>query len=416
MKKTLLLFIIAIFSLKGYSQITFEKGYIITNSDQKVECLIKKNKWRYNPKNLEYKISEGIEPISADVKLIKEFKIANYSKFVRKTIKIDMSNENIANLSNSKYPEFIEQTLFLRVLMEGPSILYQYESNGLLRFFYTKPNSEQVEQLVYKNYYVANNSVATNNQFKQQLWMDLKCSSIAMSTIEKLEYNKNSLINFYKKYYECANPDSAIVQVRKEKKDLFNLSIRPRVNYSSVSVQNLKVTSTKADFNNELDFGIGVEAEFIFPFNKNKWAFAREPTYQSFNSEETIYSDYIGGTKLNINVDYSSIEVPLSLRHYFYFNQSSKLFIDASYVLDFSFNSSIIFKLPDNFVYENLKIKSQGNFALGIGYKFKDKYNLQMRYQFERDILPLKYSPNANYFVWDAKYNAISVIIGYTIF
>ena len=192
---------------------------------------------------------------------------------------------------------------------------------------------------------------------------------------------------------------------------MFNLTIRPRINNSSFSVQNLLVSSSTVDFNNELGFGFGVEAEFIFPFNKNKWAFAIEPTYQSFSSEESLYSDYIGGTKLIVNVDYSSIEVPLSLRHYFFFNKSSKLFINASYVLDFSFNSSISFKSPDNFTYDNLKLKSNGNFALGIGYKFEDKYSMEMRYQFDRDMLPL----SANY-VWDAKYNAISVIFGYTLF
>lgn len=231
---------------------------------------------------------------------------------------MDFSNESISNLSSTKNPEFIEQTLFLRVLMEGVSNLYQYEIDGLSRFFYSKTNSEQVEQLIYKNYFVANNTVATNNQFKQQLWMDLKCEAIEMNTVEKLEYSKTSLMKFFKKYYECINPNFLIVEEKKEKKDLFNFSLRPRINSSSVSVQNLKVSSSKVDFNNEIDFGFGVEAEFIFPFNKNKWSFSIEPTYQSFSSEETINSDYIGGTKLIVNVDYSSIEVPLSLRHYFF--------------------------------------------------------------------------------------------------
>lgn len=411
MTKKLLLFIITILHLEGYSQITFEKGYVIDNSDQKIECLIKNNDWIYNPRSIEYKISEDSEPITADVSLIKEFEIFNNSKFVRKTVKMDFSNESISNLSSTKNPEFIEQTLFLRVLMEGVSNLYQYEIDGLSRFFYSKTNSEQVEQLIYKNYFVANNTVATNNQFKQQLWMDLKCEAIEMNTVEKLEYSKTSLMKFFKKYYECINPNFLIVEEKKEKKDLFNFSLRPRINSSSVSVQNLKVSSSKVDFNNEIDFGFGVEAEFIFPFNKNKWSFSIEPTYQSFSSEETINSDYIGGTKLIVNVDYSSIEVPLSLRHYFFFNKSSKLFINASYVIDFSFNSSISFKSPENFIYDNLKIKPRGNFAFGIGYKFQDKYSMEMRYQFERDLLPIPQN-----FVWESKYNALSIIFGYSIF
>ncbi len=62
MTKKLLLLIITILHLEGYSQITFEKGYIIDNSDQKIECLIKNIDWIFNPVNLEYKISEDSEP------------------------------------------------------------------------------------------------------------------------------------------------------------------------------------------------------------------------------------------------------------------------------------------------------------------------------------------------------------------
>jgi hypothetical protein len=408
MKKKLLLFIITILYFEGYSQVTFEEGYIINNSDQKIECLIKNNDWIFNPTNLEYKISEESEPISADVKLIKEFKIFNTCKFVRKTVKMDLSNENISSLSNNKYPEFVEQILFLRVLIEGVSNLYQYESNGLSRFFYNKNNSDQVEQLVYKNYYVANNTVATNNQFKQQLWMDLKCKEIDMSTIERLEYSKNSLMKFFKKYYECTNPSFVNSEEKKEKKDLFNLSLRPRINKSSVSVQNIFVKSTKVDFNNQLNFGFGIEAEFLFPFNKNKWAIVIEPTYQNFNSEKEIYSDYVGGVKVLNKINYSSIEFPLSLRHYLFINKDSKLFINASYVVDFCFNSSIVIKAKDNFIYDNLDIQSKSNIAFGIGYKYKDKYSMEMRYQSDRQLSPFT--------IWDSKYNALSFIIGYTIF
>jgi hypothetical protein len=412
MKKKLLILIISILCFKGYSQISFEKGYIINDSDQKIECLIKNSDWLFNPTYIEYKLSEGSEPITADVKTIKEFNIYNASKFVRKTVKVDVSKENISNLSTNKYPEFVEQTLFLKVLIEGISNLYQYESKSMSRFFYNKNNSEQVEQLVYKSYFINNNDVATNNQFKQQLWMDLKCKTIEMNTIEKLEYTKSSLMNFFKKYYECTNTDfvnSEEIKEKGKKKDLFNLTIRPRINNSSVSVQNVFVKSSKVDFNNELNFGVGVEAEFLFPFNKNKWAFVIEPTYQSVSSAKETYSDYVGGTKVIVNLDYSSIEIPLSLRHYLFFNKNSKLFINASYVLDFSFNSSILITRSDNFIYENLEIQSKSNIALGLGYKFKDKYSMEMRYQSQRELLPINT-------IWDSGHNALSIIIGYTIF
>jgi hypothetical protein len=215
-------------------------------------------------------------------------------------------------------------------------------------------------------------------------------------------------MKFFKKYYECTNSGFVNSEEKKEKKDLFNLSLRPRINKSSVSVQNIFVKSTKVDFNNQLNFGFGIEAEFLFPFNKNKWAIVIEPTYQNFNSEKEIYSDYVGGVKVLNKINYSSIEFPLSLRHYLFFNKDSKLFINASYVVDFCFNSSIVIKGKDNFLYDNLDIQSKSNIAFGIGYKYKNKYSMEMRYQSDRQLLPFT--------IWDSNYNALSFIIGYTIF
>jgi hypothetical protein len=47
-------------------------------------------------------------------------------------------------------------------------------------------------------------------------------------------------------------------------------------------------------------------------------------------------------------VNYSSIEIPVSLRHCLFLNNNSKIFINASYIFDFSSKSSIEFKRSDN--------------------------------------------------------------------
>ena len=39
----------------SYSQITFEKGYFISNDGIKTECFIKNLDWRNNPTEFEYK-------------------------------------------------------------------------------------------------------------------------------------------------------------------------------------------------------------------------------------------------------------------------------------------------------------------------------------------------------------------------
>lgn len=407
MKKRILFILITILSLNCYSQISFEKGYYIDNTNQKINCLIKNIDWKNNPIKFEYKLSENSESKIATIKTIKEFGIDNISKYIRSTINIDRSSENINNLSNDKNPIFKEEELFLKVLVEGKATLYQYIDSNLKRYFYNKENSN-IEQLIFKRYKTTENKIGENNRFKQQLWNDLKCPNFKMSKIENLDYKKSMLTNFFVEYNNCNNQEYVNYE-EKQKRDLFNLTIRPRINNSSLTIQNFVSNSRNTDFENKISFGFGVEVEFILPFNKNKWAIAIEPTYQNFKAEKTTNVNNVSGGMLIANVDYSSIEVPIGLRHYFFLNNNSKIFINASYIFDLSSKSSIEFTRNDGSNLNSLEVETRNNLAMGIGYKHNDKYSLEVRFQTNREIL-------GNYSFWSSRYKTLSIIFGYSLF
>ncbi len=406
MKKRILFLLITILSLNCYSQISFQKGYYIDNTNQKINCLIKNIDWKNNPTEFEYKLSENSESKKTTIKTIKEFGIDNISKYVRSSVNIDRSSENIKNLSNDKNPIFKKEDLFLKVLVEGKATLYQYIDRNLRRYFYNNENSN-IEQLIFKSY-ITENNIGTNNRFRQQLFVDLKCPNFKTSKIENIEYKKNSLVRFFTEYNKCHN--SELINFESEQKgDFFNLTIRPRLNSSSLTIQNSVSNSRDTDFENKIGFGFGLEAEFILPFNKNKWAIAIEPTYQSFKSQKTTNVNNISGGVLIANVDYSSVEVPVGLRHYFYLNNNSKIFINASYIFDLSSKSSIEFTRNDGSNLNSLEIETRNNLAMGIGYKQNDRYSLEIRYQTNREIL-------GNYLSWNSEYKTLSIIFGYSLF
>ena len=285
--------------------------------------------------------------------------------------------------------------------------MYQYVDSNLRRYFYNKENSN-IEQLIFKIYKTTENNLGKNNGYRQQLWVDLKCPNFKTSKIESVEYKKNSLVRFFTEYSKCHNNELINFET-KQKRDLFNLTIRPRINSSSLTIQNSAANSKDTDFENKIGFGFGLEAEFILPFNKNKWAIAIEPTYQSFKSEKTTNVTNVSGGVLIASVDYSSIEVPVSLRHYFFLNNSSKIFINASYIIDLSSKSSIEFTRNDGSNLNSLEIETRNNLAMGIGYKQNDKYSLEVRYQTNREIL-------GNYLFWSSEYKTLSIIFGYSLF
>lgn len=407
MKTKLFFLIVTLLSIPCLAQITFEKGYYINNSNQKIECLIKNKDWENNPTSFEYKLTEN--DLSNEVTLanVKEFGVYNISRFVRGEVNIDRSSNDIALMSSEKNPEFKIEKLFLKVLVEGKSNLYEYVDGNLRRYFYDKENVG-IEQLIFKRYKTPEFEVGLNNKFRQQLWSDLKCDKFEIKKLETINYRKNDLINFFVEYSNCAN-QKPINFENTLKKDLFNLTLRPRITNSSLSIQNAASNYQDTDFGSNVGIGFGVEAEIILPFNKNKWSFVIEPTYQSYKNTITKPSSSVSGGVLISKVNYSSVEVPISLRHYLFLSNTSTFFITASYVVDFSPNSSIEFKRANNTIINTLEVETRNNLAIGLGYKTKEKYSVELKYQLNREIL-------GSYSYWSSDFKSISLIFGYTLF
>lgn len=407
MKKQLLLIALyTILSAESYSQIIFENGYFIDELNKKNECLIKNVDWKNNPTEFEYKLSPNDTVHKATFQTVKEFGINNVSKYIRVKTNIDRSSNHIDRISSEGSPTFQEELLFLKVLIEGQASLFLYIDGDLIRFFY-KLNDSEIQQLVYKRFLNVD-KVLENNSFKQQLFLMLKCEKIVLNDIENLRYYKGDLEKIFRKYNECTGSDYVNLKP-KQNKDLFNLTFRPGLNYSSLEIQNSESGFSDTDFGNKLGIRFGIEAEFIFPFNKNKWGIIIEPTYQYFKSEQSKETSNISGGILVSKVDYKSIELPVGVRHYLYLNEKSKLFTNFSYVFDFSNNSTIKFLRNDDSMLYELEIKSRRNLALGIGYKYKERYSLEMRYFTNRNIL-------GDYLSWNSDYRTISIIIGCSLF
>ncbi len=407
MKKYLLILLTTIFTLNCHSQITFEKGYYINNSNQKTDCLIKNIDWKNNPINFDFQLSENTEIQTINISSVKEFGIYNISKYVRETVKIDRSSENINNLSYDRNPTFKDEELFLKVLIEGKSNLYEYVDGNLIRYFYNKENSP-VEQLIFKSYKTNENNIGQNNRFRQQLLNDLKCPNFKMSKFQNIDYRKSDLIKLFTEYSKCNDIESNNFE-QKVERDLFNLTFRPRFNSSSLTIENYITNYWDTDFGNKTGFGFGIEAEYILPFNKNKWSISIEPTYQSFKSEKTTNVSDVSGGKRIAQANYNSVEVPTSLRHYFFLNNNSKVFINVSYIFDLSTKSSIEFRRADGSHLETFEVETRNNMAFGVGYKLYDKFSVEFRYQTSREIL-------GNYLFLNSDYKTSSIIFGYSIF
>lgn len=419
MKNYYLILLALFLNLTVVSQITFEKGYFINFEGEKVDCLIENQDWAYNPTRFEYMFSEETEVFNASIDSVSEFGIESLGRFIRFKVNIDTSSVDVRDLSLNRNPEFQEKTVFLKILVEGSADLFLYDMGHTKKYFYRINSSiaSKVEPLIFKKYEKYNVDelekkairIFENNYFRQQLFLNLKCADIEEKDFKTLSYSKKPFIKLFNKYNSCKNANYLPVETN-VKRDLFNLGLRVGMSRSQFSFKidedylgYLTYEPDWIDFDAQWNIRLGLEFELILPFNKNKWALFTEPTIHKFEGEVKTENNLPSPID-NAKIEYNSIEIPIGIRHYFYINATSKIFINGAFILDYNKGSKVSFKKANA-----LEFEMRNNFALGLGYNYNDDFIFEFRYQSPRNTL-------SHYEYWESKYNLYSIIIGYSLF
>ncbi len=414
MRKYFYLFSILLLSFKGHTQILFEEGYYIDTDNRKVDCLIRFVDWKNNPAGFDYKLTPDGEVKRAAVADVNGFGVRDAVKYIRAAVDLDRSTEEVSKLTKDRNPVFSKEELFLNVLIEGEVSLYSYIDGNLTRFFIRKGDG-QTDALVYKLYKTNDGHVARNNFYQKQLLDKLGCASVTESDVKNLRYRSDDLVRVFTRYYkQCTGSEPVVHGARKIKRDLFNLSVRPRLNHSSLSVSNsIEFFGFDAmDYGSKVSFGLGIDAEFILPFFRNKWVVAVEPTYQGgFKGEREIKRDFLRERQVFMKVEHKALELPIGVRHYMFLNEKSKISLAIYYMLNFASKSRIDFSGSGSSFYEGMMImpQSKPTFILGLGYKFNNRLGLEARYYLKRDI-------TGNHLFWHSDYNSASLALGLSLF
>ncbi len=373
MKKLLPLLLIAFFYCQSYSQVNFEKAYFIDNNNVRTACFIKNQDLYENPTAFEYKLTQEESVVkTGDIKNIKEFEISNTIKFVRNSVKYDVSTSDLGETKDIREPEWEEKTLFLKVLIEGKASLYEYKDKAVKRFFY-KTDNLALTQLIYKRYYLPNTNytdLGVNNDFQKQIWQEMNCENQTIDKVLKLKYERKDLVNYFVAYNNCQK--SSYKDYNKNiSKGSFNVKVKGGINVSPYT--DYESAQEKVDYSgNKLFPKYGGEFEYITPFNRNKWAVFIELSYQTYKySEVRTYKNPFGPT-FDITTEGSYLRKSfypyIGIRYYMFLNDNSKLFVNAGFIRTF-----------------------------GLGYSYNDKFNIEARYS-------------------TVGLSEFSVILGYTLF
>ncbi|HRB70227.1 outer membrane beta-barrel protein [Flavobacterium sp. WV_118_3] len=403
MKKILLFALLLITTLTTQAQIKFEEGYIIKKGNERMSCWIKNLDWRNNPKEIEYKREENGTVETANWSNLKEFGFTNQKvKFISAWIKLDRSSEKQNSLSRSSEPVYSEEGQFLRVLVQGDASLYLFEDENSYKFFYSY-NGSEIEPLIFKSY-LEGTEIRANEEYKNQLYTNLKCEAITRDLLRATRYRDNDLIALFEKYNTCKNPSEAATTFKQEivRKSALHLSARIGLNTTSASFDSNSKNFGEpyVDFGNKMTFRIGAELEYILPLYGNKWSLILEPSFQSYKSE--IVQD--GYTH---SLDYKSLDIPVGVRYYMHLNDKSALFINGIFSYNIDLGSKLVYtvyKQPTE-----VNVDPVYNFGIGAGFRFLERFSFELRYATNRSLVNTQTQ-------YDSKYNTTSFILGYRLF
>ena len=374
------------------AQTNFEKGYYITINGNKVECYIKNDDWLHSPLYIKYKMNENSKINTISNKQINKLVIPNKFIFERHLVDIEKQDSNLNKLTESRKFNYNKESLFLKVLVDGKARLLKYNDKNVNYFYYQ--NNKKVLPLKYKVFKSKKNILLKNLDFQQTLKNEFNCSSKKINY--KIKYKESSIVKYFQEYNKCIN-SSFNTFSNETKKGKLNIYGKVSVGIANSDIL-FSGTYTKYEFNSKLIFKLGLEFEYILPFNNNKWAVFAEPTYQSYSTESKPLSQ---GAASFLSINYKSIELPIGVRHFLFTKNSNKFYLNAGFNLDNILSGEINFN--------NSSIQELGtlvNYFLGFGYNYKNKYTIELRVNTPRDLTRL----NANNTV---NYNDFSLKLGY---
>lgn len=259
--------------------------------------------------------------------------------------------------------------------------------------------NDSIQQLIYKKYTLDKFKVYTNDGFRQQLFFQVNCESKSLDKLMAISYNKD-LIKYFEEYNVCkgyiSNSDSLTKSHTSKKR--FNGRLLLGLASNRLTIDNPS-SSASSEFDNKLNLRFGVDVEYILPFNKNKWTIFIQPTYKNYKESNSIPLD-------ELNVKYSSLEIPIGLRYYFFLNSSWKLFVNSAVIIEVAGNSAI--EAEKGVYFDRLDIQPRPNLTFGVGINYK-KISSEFRLFSSRNVL-------GNYVSWSSDFTQVSFLLGYKIF
>lgn len=275
------------------------------------------------------------------------------------------------------------EQLFLKVLLESDKTLYVLEDKQDI-FFFSSEN-----QLHLLKFAEEKSKFAKNREFQKQLYEHLFCEGFNVSKYAEIKYNAESLVGFFKDYFECKNfvyanffKDRRKVEV--DLKAIIGGFYTPKITSSVGYIYAGEELYRREDpFSSQFSYALGFDAEFTYTNDVDKWRLFVQPNFQytqagSSSYDGGLYQDLLNPSNYEPGLELMILEMPIGIRRYLEINDKTELFLSAAYAYNVFLGGEASLKVPQN--NEGKQKYKKSSFIIGLGATFNKKYLFSLNY------------------------------------
>ena len=381
------------------AQERYVPGYFIDTSGARHDVLIRSASTRFAPERVVFRRGAKAATEELPREAIQAYGLDDLSeRYVRFTVRMDQSRQELSELTSSPTPEWKERTVLLKQLLEGTADLYSY-TEGTQTTYFLRTGTATPRQLIARRYRGEARKVHQDVRYLAQLAQQLICRSGQLPDgVHTVKYTERELQKIVTAYNRCAGGEPTLVYRPAPAPVRFWL--RGGVERGDGTYQVTSSRTRNVALGSTTVPRLGVEAEYPLPFTRRRFQLYLGADYRAkTTSYGMVENTYVAARE--VRLDYVALSFPLGLRRYLSLGKSS-LLLTAGGLLDVPLGNGLIY--TDT---HGNRVETSTSFGLQLGGGLQwERLRLEARYHHKRNIAP-GYS---HVFV---HYRAVALSVGY---
>ncbi len=281
------------------AQTNFVQGYVITIDQDTIHGEINYQNWVFTPQQIQFKSGSKVDEFT--YKEISGFGVKQKEFYTHYFVDVLTNPIEIGYIVDRQKPILEKSETFLQLLVKGSKSLWYYKDENSVKHFFIQEGKETPVPLIYMKYIKDEPTDQFSqelHEYRNQLTTYFKDGDITFVDLQKVNYNRKSLIDIFKRYNQAIDPRLEY-EVKKDKMGLdLSANAGPVLTSTRFSGSG-PFQIEEADFGLRINYQFGLALNLEFKRNLKRFSLYNEFSYKSFQTEGTSNIPILGGEITN---------------------------------------------------------------------------------------------------------------------